>query len=99
MWLDHRGWCQVLHTQNGCSEIGVRPISGQHHLLYFVLSCSLLPLQKLSSQSLPPLPLPALTTSTYFDGFGRVPTPVYMLDDLVGGQQLDGPALLIDNIR
>jgi len=56
-------------------------------------------LQKLSAASSPALPPPAVTTSTFFDGLGRVPTPVYMLDDLVGGQQLSGPALLIDNIR
>lgn len=55
--------------------------------------------QKLSTSSLSALPAPALTTSAYFDGLGRVATPVFMLDELVGGQQLDGPALLIDNIR
>lgn len=63
-----------------------------------LISC-LLWLQILSSSSLPALPDPATTTQAYFDGLGRVVTPVYMLDDLVGGQQLPGPALLIDNIR
>jgi hypothetical protein len=64
-----------------------------------VLISRLLWLQILSSSSLPALPDPAATTQAYFDGLGRVVTPVYMLDDLVGGQQLPGPALLIDNIR
>lgn len=64
-----------------------------------VLCCVCTTLQKLSAAAAPPLPPPALTTSTFFDGPGRVPTPVYMLDDLVGGQTLPGPALLIDNIR
>jgi hypothetical protein len=40
-----------------------------------------------------------MSSSAYFEGVGRTPTPVYMLDYLTGGQQLAGPALLIDNIR
>eukprot|EP00879_Flechtneria_rotunda_P005621 GHRR01005917.1.p1 GENE.GHRR01005917.1~~GHRR01005917.1.p1 ORF type:complete len:999 (+),score=358.22 GHRR01005917.1:340-3336(+) len=54
--------------------------------------------QALSTNSIPPLPAPALNSSTYFEGVGRMPTPVYMLDQLAGGQQVQGPALLIDNI-
>lgn len=53
----------------------------------------------LGAGDIPPLPAPALTSSTYFDGLGRTDTPVYMLDQLSGGQKLPGPALLIDNIR
>eukprot|EP00878_Enallax_costatus_P032210 GHUV01035343.1.p1 GENE.GHUV01035343.1~~GHUV01035343.1.p1 ORF type:complete len:105 (-),score=18.00 GHUV01035343.1:468-782(-) len=53
----------------------------------------------LSDQVIPALPEPALVTSTYFDGLGRTQTPVFMLDQLQGGQKLSGPALLIDNIR
>jgi 5-oxoprolinase (ATP-hydrolysing) len=69
------------------------------HVFVFYSLSRLLWLQILSSSSLPALPDPATTTQAYFDGLGRVVTPVYMLDDLVGGQQLPGPALLIDNIR
>lgn len=56
-------------------------------------------LQVLSAAGPPPLPPPALTSSTYFEGLGRTATPVFMLDDLTGGHKLQGPALLIDNIR
>lgn len=53
----------------------------------------------LGADEVPPVPPPALTSSTYFDGLGRTATPVFMLDQLSGGQKLPGPALLIDNIR
>jgi hypothetical protein len=64
-----------------------------------VCVCVCVCLQKLFSSDAPALPPPAYTTHAYFDGLGRVSTPVYMLDRLVGGQQLPGPALLIDDIR
>jgi hypothetical protein len=59
----------------------------------------LLLVQVLSSAELPPLPAPALTSCTYFEGLGRASTPVFMLDSLSKGHKVAGPALLIDNIR
>eukprot|EP00775_Hariotina_reticulata_P006718 gene6718-6939_t len=53
---------------------------------------------KLSSAAVPPLPAPALASSTFFEGVGRCQTPVYLLHQLTGGQQVPGPALLIDDI-
>lgn len=55
--------------------------------------------QRLDNRDSLPLPSPAMTSSAYFEGLGRTQTPVYMLDNLVGGQRVSGPALLIDNIR
>jgi hypothetical protein len=55
--------------------------------------------QVLSSAELPPLPAPALSSATYFEGLGRCATPVFMLDSLCSGHKVAGPALLIDNIR
>lgn len=53
----------------------------------------------LSSTPPPPLPAAAMMSSTYFEGLGRVETPVFLLDQLSGGHKVQGPALLIDNIR
>ena len=43
----------------------------------------------------PPLPAPIKTHSVFFEG-GRVPTPFYMLQELVRGQAVPGPAVIID---
>lgn len=94
----HHAQCYRVKTQQWF-ELGQLVGLCLLHPMQLVTRCPVPLVQKLSTSSLPALPPPALTTSAYFDGLGRVPTPVYMLDDLVGGQQLDGPTLLIDNIR
>ncbi|WIA16218.1 hypothetical protein OEZ85_012930 [Tetradesmus obliquus] len=52
----------------------------------------------LSAAELPPLPAPAVSSCTYFEGLGRVATPVFLLGALTPGHKVAGPALLIDNI-
>eukprot|EP00873_Tetraselmis_striata_P028673 jgi/Tetstr1/448937/TSEL_036163.t1 len=45
-----------------------------------------------------PMPEPSMVVSMYFEIGGRQQTPVYRLSTLAAGHELEGPALLIDDI-
>ncbi|GAM23449.1 hypothetical protein SAMD00019534_066240 [Acytostelium subglobosum LB1] len=42
-------------------------------------------------------PTPNTYSDVYFNTLGRVKTPVYLLQELLGGHKIDGPAVIIDN--
>jgi len=55
-----------------------------------------------STKALHPVPSSKVTVrhSVYFDILGRVPdTPVYLLDKLEVGEEIKGPAMVIDNTQ
>lgn len=57
-----------------------------------------LPLDQETTEEAAPLPLPAATVSAYFEVGGRQETPAYILSALQPGNNVSGPAILIDHI-
>lgn len=45
-----------------------------------------------------PEPVPVDTSLSYWDGLGRVETPVFLLGDLVPNQTITGPAILMQDV-
>ena len=55
---------------------------------------------KISVNSIPPATSPAEPAShslCYFEGRGRISTPVYLLGNLKAGHEISGPSIVIDN--